>query len=297
MTKRLALAFGISFAIVAAIAAAMAVVGGEAEPGLFGEKVGMIEVRGVISDPAPVLEALEEFRRADGVRAVVLRVESPGGGVGASQEIYRELLRFKKAKPVVASLGGVAASGGYYVSAPCSKIVTNPGTVTGSIGVITTLPDMKELFHKIGVRMQVVKSGELKGFGQPDRPLSQAERAMLERLSQDLYHQFVSDVAQARGLEPEAVRRVADGGVFSGRRAVELGLADQEGNLLDALKLAAELGGIEGRPQVVRPASQEEGWLRRLLAEEAAALWSLLAGRAAGSASPRYLYLPPGASR
>jgi protease-4 len=156
---------------------------------------------------------------------------------------------------------------------------------------------MRELFSKIGVRMQVVKSGELKGFGQPDRPLSPAEREMLKSLSRDLYDQFVTDIAQARGLEVDQVRKVADGGVFSGRRAVELGLADQEGNLLDAVKLAAELGGIEGEPQTVHPASQDEHWLRRLLADEAAAAWGWLAERAAAGGAPAYLYLPPGGAR
>ncbi len=260
---------------------------------LFAGKVGLVEVRGMIQQPEPVLKALIQFRYDDEVAAVVLRVDSPGGGAAASQEIYREILRLKRVKPVVASLAGVAASGGYYIAAPCSKIVANPATVTGSIGAIATIPDLEKLFAKLGIKLQVVKSGALKGAGQIDRPLNPAERAMIQEAISDTYRQFVSDVAQARGLPLSRVRAIANGGIFTGRRARQYGLVDKLGNLVDAVNLAAKLGGIAGRPALVRPREKERSWWQRLLLDETRALVQELWDRAL----PRglmYLYLPAG---
>ncbi len=290
--RRMALAFGVSALIVVGFAVALYALGESKPSRFFGDKIGVIVVRGVISDPAPVLRALHDFSRDDSVRAVVLRVDSPGGGVGASQEIFREVQRFKKRKPIVCSMGGVAASGGLYISVPCSKVVASPATITGSIGVISTLPDMRRLFEKIGVRLQVVKSGELKAFGQVDRPLNEAERAMLERLSRDLYDQFVEDVSLARNIPVGKVRTFADGGVFSGRRAKELGLVDELGNFLDAVRLAAELGGIRGEPELVSPDRNLEGFLERFLREEGRALFKGIMEESLAASGPQYLYRP-----
>ncbi len=292
MSRRpLAVALGVTALIVAVAAAAVLALGWERPQKLFGDKVGLVEVRGLISDSQPVLDALAQFRRDDGVKAVVLRVDSPGGGVAASQEIYRQVTKLKAVKPVVCSMGGVAASGGLYISSPCTRIVANPGSITGSIGVISTIPDLQGLLAKLGVRIQTIKTGPLKGAGQFNRPLTEAERAMIERIGNDLYEQFLGDVARARHIPVEKLRTIADGRVFSGRRAKELGLVDELGNLSDAVRLAAKLGGIKGEPQVVRPESQRENWLRRMIREESRTLVEGLLSSAIDG--PQYLYRPP----
>jgi|Deesub1362A_J573_1020465.scaffolds.fasta_scaffold03883_4 protease-4 len=298
MPKRnLAAAIGISLLIVALFAVVVALVGRGKAPTWWGtKKVGVVELSGTIEDPTEVLEALRDFGHDPKIAAVVFRVNSPGGGVAASQEIYREILRLKKKKPVVASLGEVAASGGLYVASPCTKIVANPGTITGSIGVITTLPDLSQLLQKIGIRLQVIKTGRLKATGQIDRPLTPEERAMLQRLSREIYDQFVRDLARARRIPEARVRAFADGRVFSGAQAKELGLVDRLGNYYDAVNLAARLGGIEGRPELVYPGEEEGGWLRRLLEEGAQALARALAAQLAQAPRLQYLYRP-GAAR
>lgn len=267
----LAAAFGLSALIVAAFALAMLYF--EKTPGqaLFPGKVGMVEVRGIITSAENTLKLLDQFAEDGSVRAVVLRVDSPGGGVGASQEIYKEIKRLAKIKPVVCSMGGVAASGGYYIAAPCTKIVANPGSITGSIAVISSLPDMQELFQKIGVKIQVIKTGALKGAGQIDRPLTEAERAMLQSAMDDVHQQFVKDVAESRKLPVTQVRALANGGIFTGRRAKELGLVDVLGNYSDAVRLAGRLGGIKGKPKLIWAQNERRSWLSRLFGEEAGA--------------------------
>jgi protease-4 len=290
--RRLALSIGVVAVIVAAFAAAVYMLGESSSPALFGDKIGVVVVRGVIADPAPTLKALHKFRKDNDVRAVLLRVESPGGGVGASQEIFREIQRVKKVKPVVCSMGGVAASGGLYISAPCTKIVANPGTITGSIGVIVTIPEMQKLFAKIGIKMQVVKSGEVKATGQIDRPLSEAERAMLERLSKDLYQQFLEDISLSRNIPLGKLRTFADGGVFSGKKAKELGLVDELGNFMDAVDVAAKLAGIKGDPQLVSPEEDLGGVLERLLRQESSALLQGIFDGLQTAGGMQYLYQP-----
>lgn len=270
----------------------------EEQSSLFSDRLGVVEVKGVISDSSRAVEALDEFRRDSRVRAVVVRIDSPGGAVGPSQEIYQEIRRTAAAKPVVGSMGSVAASGGFYVASACTKVVANPGTTTGSIGVISTIPNLQGLFEKIGVKVETIKSGALKATGQPDRPMTPEEKAMLQEMSRDLYSQFVAHVAQGRHLPEEKVRAVADGGVFSGRRALELGLIDELGNFRDAVRLAARLGGIKGRPSLVKPEEKRDSWLSGLLKDEArAVLGELLsefasAAGAAGGGGAQYLYQP-----
>ncbi|MCB2189226.1 MAG: signal peptide peptidase SppA [Deltaproteobacteria bacterium] len=266
----------------------VALLGDSGEGGsLFREKVGVVEITGAIDNPGPAMLALDKFRRDSSIRAVVLRVDSPGGGVGASQEIYREVERTAMQKPVVCSMGGVAASGGYYVSAPCTKIVANPGTLTGSIGVIATIPDLQNLFDKIGLKLQVIKAGALKGAGQPDRPLSEAERAMLQEVMEDTHAQFLNAVAKGRHMTLEQLKPVSDARVFTGRKAKELGLVDELGNFSDAVHTAARLAGISGRPKLVWPAEQKEPWWLELFKEEAA---SWLRGVLARAMAPSLEY-------
>ncbi|CAO0820402.1 protease IV [Desulfarculales bacterium] len=293
MQKRpMAAAIGIILLVVAVFALAFLLLGRSAPQPLFGNKLGVVEIKGVIADARPALEALKEFQRDDAVRAVVLRVDSPGGSVGPSQEIFREVTRTAEVKPVVCSMGAVAASGGYYVSAPCSKIVANPGTITGSIGVISTFPNLEGLFEKLGLKMQTIKTGPLKGAGSPDHPLSEEERAMLGRMTQDIYDQFLNDVVTSRKLKDEAVKAISESGIFSGRQALELGLVDQLGNFNDAVDLAAKLGGVAGRPKLVKPEEKSERWLRQLLKDEGQSLLRGLLEQAQLLSGPQYLYSP-----
>ncbi|MFH1036163.1 MAG: signal peptide peptidase SppA [Pseudomonadota bacterium] len=288
----MAAAIGISLLIVAAFALAFVLLGRSTPQPLFGDKLGVLEIKGVISESRPACEALDEFRRDDSVRAVVLRVDSPGGGVGASQEIYQEVKRTAKVKPVVCSMGGVAASGGYYIAAPCTKIVANPGTITGSIGVISTFPNLEGLFEKLGLKLQTIKTGSLKGAGSPERPLNEAERAMLTRMTQDIFDQFLGDVKTSRHLSPEAVKAVSESSIFSGRQALELGLVDQLGNFHDAVDLAAQLGGIPGRPTLVKPKEKTERWWRQLVKDEGQSLLRGLLEQAQSLSGPQFLYAP-----
>jgi protease-4 len=296
MTNRpMATGIALSLLIVLGFALGLMLVGrkSEEQSSLFLDRLGVVEVKGVISDPSRVVEALDEFRRDSFIRAVVVRVDSPGGGVGPSQEIYQEIRRTAAAKPVVCSMGAVAASGGLYVASACTKIVVNPGTTTGSIGVISTIPNLQGLFDKIGIKVETIKAGALKATGQPDRPMTPEERAMLQEMSKDLHAQFVGHVAQGRHLPEEKVREIADGGVFSGRRALELGLVDELGNFRDAVRLAARLGGIKGRPTLVKPKDKHDSWLSSLLKDEARAVLGDLLGEVDGAGGAQYLYCIP----
>lgn len=295
MSKRpLATAFGVSALIAILAALALLLTGDRAGRPLFsGGKVGVVFIQGAITQSIPTLQALDKLKRDKSIKAILLRVDSPGGGLGPSQEIYAEILRVKKTKPVVCSMGGVAASGGYYVAAPCTKIMANPGTITGSIGVISTIPDLQGLFNKIGVKVQIVQAGRLKASGAPSKPLSPAERAMLQGAMDDAHRQFISDVANARRMKFEMVRALADGGIFTGKRAKDLGLVDELGNFTRAAKLAARLGGIKGEPELVLPEKDKAGFLRRLLRNEGRALIKELTGQW-GNGGLSALYVPGG---
>ncbi len=198
-------------------------------------------------------------------------MDSPGGSVGPSQEIFAEVRRLAEEKVVVASFGAIAASGGYYVALPATRIVANPGTITGSIGVITQIPNVEELAEKIGFRMNTVTSGPSKDAGNPFRPFTEEDRRIFRDLIDDIYRQFVEDVAASRNLDPEKVRQIADGRVYTGAQALELGLVDELGNFTDAVELAAELAEIPGRPELAYPPGARRFRLRELLLEGASA--------------------------
>jgi len=261
--------------------------GGQSGAGLWSEAVGVIEVRGVITDADKIVDSIRRFAKADHVRAVVLRVESPGGGVTPSQEIYRELTRLREKKPVIASLGGVAASGGYYIASACSTIVANPGTITGSIGVIMETVNVQGLLEKLGVKGVVIKAGTYKDLGSPLRDMSPEERRILGTMLDDVHRQFIAAVATGRHMDEAKIQPLADGRVYSGEQALRLGLVDQLGNFQDAITLAAEKGGIAGEPQVIRAQQQKRAWWQRLLS-----LWlgEELWGEGSGL---RLLYLGP----
>jgi len=233
----------------------------------IGDKIGVIEVFGVIADSRQVIEQLHDFRDNDSVKALVLRIDSPGGGVGPSQEIYDEVKSVDAIKPVVVSMGSVAASGGYYIAAPAREIIANPGTIIGSIGVIMEFTNVEELLDKIGLNSVVVKSGEYKDIGSPTREMTAAEREILQDLIDDVHSQFVESVADGRSMEEAVVRSIADGRVFSGRRAMEIGLVDGMGNLEVAIQRAAELAGVDGEPSVVYPPGEKARFIDLFIEE------------------------------
>lgn len=232
---------------------------------VFGDRVAVVEIKGVVADAEPTIENLTKFTKDDSVKALVLRIESPGGGVSPSQELYEEVRRTVQKKPVVVSMGAVAASGGYYIAAAAQKIYANPGTITGSIGVILQFTNLEELFRKIGFRMEIVKSGPYKDVGNPGREMTPEERAYLQDLIDNVHQQFVRAVAEGRRMEEEKVQEVADGRIFTGEQAKELGLVDELGDLKDAINAAAKMAGIEGEPKVVYPEEEKRSLLSYLL--------------------------------
>lgn len=232
-----------------------------------GERVAVIAVSGLISDSEPIIEQLKRFGKDDSVKAIVLRIESPGGGVGPSQEIYEEVKKIRAKKPVLASMGALAASGGYYIACAAQRVYANPGTITGSIGVIMPFMNVKDLVEKLGVKGMTVKSGAFKDMGSPLRDMTPQERDLLQSVVDNVHMQFVNAVATGRNLKREDVLRIADGRIFSGEQARELGLVDVLGNLEDAISDAGKLGKITGEPKVVTSPKKKISFLE-LLREE-----------------------------
>lgn len=216
-----------------------------------GEKVGVVEINGIIADATVAVEQIKNFREDDSIKSIVLRINSPGGGVGPSQEIFREVQKTVKIKKVVVSMGAVAASGGYYVAAGSNGIMANPGTITGSIGVIMGYTNFQELLGKIGLTPVVVKSGKFKDTGSPSRKMTDAEKKLLQEVVDTLHRQFVTSIAKGRSLEIEKVESIADGRIFSGETALEFGLVDRLGNFEDAIEWAGRMGGIKGKVTAV----------------------------------------------
>lgn len=253
------------FAVLAGSIAFISYRRGKASGPVFGDKVALLEVKGMIIDVQPVIEQLMKFTKDDSVKAIVFRIESPGGGVSPSQELYREIQRSAEKKPVVASMGSVAASGGYYIASGVQKIYANPGTITGSIGVIAQFTNLEELFKKIGFRMEVVKSGAFKDVGNPGRAMTTEEREYLQKLLDNVHQQFVRDVARGRRMPEEKVREIADGRIFTGEQAKQMGLVDELGGLNDAVGAAAKMAGITGEPKLVYPEKKKVSLLDYLL--------------------------------
>ncbi|RMF86034.1 MAG: signal peptide peptidase SppA [Nitrospinota bacterium] len=239
-------------------------------------RIGLIPITGPLIDARPIIKQLQRFSRDSSIKAIVLRIDSPGGGVVPSQELYREIRRTREqGKRVVASLGDVAASGGYYVAVAAETIFANPGTITGSIGVILHLSNVEALLEKVGLKFEVMKSGRYKDLGSPFRALDESERQILQALLEDVHAQFVEAVAEGRQLTVDRVRELADGRIFSGRQALELGLVDRLGSLRDAILATAKSVGIPGEPRVVR-GEPERGLLWTLLRGDLS--WETLLG-------------------
>ena len=201
-----------------------------------GEKVGVVEIKGLISDSKTVLKQLNRFSEDQAIRAIVVRINSPGGAVGPSQEILQEVEKVKKRKKVLASLGTVAASGGYYIASGADLIMANKGTATGSIGVIMQFTNVEGLTKKVGLDFFTLKSGRYKDVGSPFRPMSPEEKEYMQHLLDNIYQQFLSDVARNRKIPLEKLKTLAEGKIYTGEEAKEVGLVDEFGNLPDAIE-------------------------------------------------------------
>lgn len=215
-------------------------------------KVALIRVEGPILDADSVVEEIKEHSQNASVKAIVLRIDSPGGAVVPSQEIYEEIKNAAVKKKVIASMGSMAASGGYYIASPASRIVANPGTITGSIGVILEIPNVEGLMNKIGVTSQVIKSGKHKDIGSAFRGIKEEEKEILQGVMDNVHAQFIEAVSVGRKMDIENVRKISDGRIFTGEQALEQGLVDELGTLEDAILLAAEMVGIKGKPVVLK---------------------------------------------
>ncbi len=259
-----------------------------------GEKIAVVEIKGVILDPQSTVEKLEKIRKNDRVKAVVLRIDSPGGAVSPAQEIYSEVKRLQQEKKVLVSMGAVAASGGYYVACSADKILANPGTMTGSIGVIAESLNVEDLLRKLGLRATVIKSGRNKDIGSPFRKMTSEERSLLQGVLDNVHEQFIQAVADGRKMPVEKVRELADGRVFTGEQAKSMGLVDSLGSLQDTITLAASMAGIQGEPEVIYPEKKRFSLLDLLLESTVQKIWESAADT---SLRPYYLYSLPGKIR
>jgi protease-4 len=249
--------------------------------------IGLIEVKGMILDSKETIRQLRYFLKQDSVKAVVLRVDSPGGIVAPSQEIYAEVKKFAAKKKIIVSMGSLAASGGYYISAPATMIYANPGTITASIGVILKLSNIEALMDKIGIKSYTLKTGKYKDSGSPLREFSAEDRAMLQSVIDNTHQQFIRAVAEGRKLPIEDISKIADGRILSGEQAMALKLVDRLGTLQDAIEEAGKQAGISGEPELLLPPKKKVNYMD-LLAEGAEGTFNGSLGRAVGGMKMMY---------
>lgn len=252
-------------------------------------RIGVVPIEGIISQSGEIVEQIQNFAEDQRIRAVVLRINSPGGGVAPSQEVYQAVLELKKKKKVVVSMGSVAASGGYLIAVAADRILANPGTITGSISAVMHYANVEELMKKIGVSSSVIKSGKFKDIGSPVRKMTDEESILLQALVDDIYDQFVQVIAINRKIPLQNIREMADGRVFSGRQAKERGLVDELGGLQDAVLLAGRLAGMKGKPEIVYGVKKKQGFLNYLSGSMAAGLVEAVSGKKACSTGAFYL--------
>ncbi len=218
-----------------------------------GDKVAVVDLKGVIASSDEVVRQMKKYRNNSSVRAIVLHIDSPGGGVVASQEMYEEVRAVRDGgKPVIVSMGSLAASGGYYVAVGGSYLVANRGTLTGSVGVISEFLQVKDALDKLGIGVKTIKAGKLKDAGSPMRAMNDDDQKYFQALMDDVHRQFIDVVARERKMDVEKVRELADGRVFTGEQALQLGLVDTLGTFEDAVRIAAVKVGIKGEPAIVR---------------------------------------------
>lgn len=232
---------------------------------LSGDKIGVVHVDGTILDATRVVDFIRTLEEDDSVKGVLLRVNSPGGAIAPSQEIYAAVKKLNQVKPVIASYGSVAASGGYYASCPARLIYANPGSLTASIGVMAEFVTVADAMEKFGIRPEVLTTGKYKAAGTPLRNLTDAQREQLLDLMHDLHDQFVDDVAEARGMDRARVRAIADGRAVTGRQAVSLGLVDRIGTRSDAIAELKKETGIEGRAALVEGPVVKRSFVQELM--------------------------------
>lgn len=255
------------------------------------DRVALVKIEGVLLLSDTIVDELQSYAEDSSIKAIVIRIDSPGGGVVPSQEIYNAVKNIKKdGKKVIVSMGSVAASGGYYIAAAADKIVANPGTLTGSIGVKMEFANLEKLLEKIGVRGMVVKAGEYKDIASPYREMTKEETKLLQDVIDDVHNQFIKAVAEGRGLTETEVRTIADGRIFTGQQALGLKLVDQLGDLKDSIDVAGGLVGIKGKPTIVEK-RKKVPFFEYLKEESAAWIGDILTKGIAGtSVKLQYLY-------
>jgi len=216
-------------------------------------RIGIVDITGLITDCQYITNQVKKFRQDKRIRGIILRIDSPGGAVGPSQEIYDEVLKTRESgKTIYASMGALAASGGYYIASAAEKIFANPGTLTGSIGVIMVFSNAKGLMEKIGLQPEIVKAGEYKDIGSPARAMTQKERNLLQSVVTDVHQQFIEAVANGRNISVAEVTKIADGRILTGRQAYSLNLVDQIGGLQVSIDQLAHKVGIIGSPKIIK---------------------------------------------
>lgn len=253
--------FGGLFLVLLVFSLILAASLGEGGLGMGGKRVGVIEIKGPITGSKETLEDFRRFERDDSVKAIVVRIDTPGGAVAPSQELFQKVKELKEEKPLVVSMGSTAASGGYYIACGADTIFANPGTITGSIGVITQLFNIQKLIQDLDIEVNTVKSGEYKNAGSPFKEFTDRERAYFKDLIMGIYRQFIEDVAEARKLEVSEVEKYADGRVFTGQQAKEMKLVDKLGSFDDAVDFVKEEAGLEGDIKLKYPPKEEIGVL------------------------------------
>jgi protease-4 len=257
-----------------------------------GDNIALLRVEGPILDVDWYIEQVGELMNNEGIKGVVLRIDSPGGAVAPTQELYAEILRLGEKKPVVTSMGTVAASGGYYLSCATDWIVSNPGTITGSVGVIMEFTNLQELFKKVGVTSRTIKSGKFKDTGNPMRPMTEEEQQLLQAMIMDTYEQFLEAVLEGRPVQEESVRPYLDGRILTGRQAYEIGLVDQLGNINAAIEKVAEMAGLPEVPDAIyEPRRERPGLFSLLFGDGAARALTSLAESVSDQSSDRRLQL------
>ncbi len=264
--------------------------GGDLELSSLGNNIGVVEMFGVMDESSgrPVIKQLDKWAESGSIKAIVVHVDSPGGGVAISQEIFDAMKRAREEKPIVVAMASVAASGGYYIACAADRVIANPGTLTGSIGVIFQFHTFGELMDKVGIATETVKSGELKDVGSYSRSMTKKEALMLRSVVMDTYEQFVEVVAEGRGKDVDEIYPLADGSIFTGLQAYNLGLVDTLGGLNEAVLLAADLAEIDGEPRIVRPYRRKKGGLFDLISS---LLENLNRSVETPLAGPRLMYL------
>ena len=244
-------------------------------PLVGGAEIGVVRISGVILSSRKPIRQIRALARDPRVKAILLRIDSPGGAVVPSQDIYEEVMKARKSgKPVIASIGTVGASGAYYIASACDRIIASPGSLTGSIGVIMELAQFEDLMKKIGVQSEVMKSGSLKDAGSPFRPMTPEEKAYLQSVLDEMHRQFIRDVAKGRHLQVSAIEPLADGRVFTGASAIGNHLVDSLGDYNDALDEAAKMAHISGKPVVRR--FPEKSFLDKMVSSQVGHLWETL---------------------